>query len=334
MKILFSSYAFRPMIGGIETVSEILAERFVVAGHQVELITETPGEPESLSYPVTRRPSLRKLLTLLQWSDVFFQNNISLRSLLPAIFLRKPIVIFHQTWIRNEDGRRHWNDRLKRLYLQRVSNIAISHAIGGDLGLSCSIVPNPYSSEVFKILPEVIRNKALVFLGRLVSDKGVDLLLDALAALAKGGTVADLTVIGEGPEEVSLKVLTQRLGLEKQVTFVGKRTGEALAEVLNQHRFLVVPSRWAEPFGVVTLEGIACGCVIIGSRRGGLAEAIGPCGVTFENDEPAALAQALKRVLSDKALEASLRAAGPAHLREFEPEVVADSLLKIIEHAK
>src|SRR4051812_12061954 len=44
MRILFSSYAFRPGVGGIETVSEILAEEFVAAGHEVELITEMAGE--------------------------------------------------------------------------------------------------------------------------------------------------------------------------------------------------------------------------------------------------------------------------------------------------
>src|SRR5712691_12657167 len=114
MKILLSSYAFRPSVGGIETVSAILADEFVAAGHEVELITETPGEDRKESYHVTRRPSLKKLVDLIRWSDIVFQNNISLRSLIPALLLRKRVLVVHQTWIQNVRGEIGWNDRIKR----------------------------------------------------------------------------------------------------------------------------------------------------------------------------------------------------------------------------
>ena len=104
MRILFSSYAFRPGVGGIETVSEILAEEFTALGHEVRLITETRGDESSTTYQIIRRPSLPKLFALLRWCDVFFQNNISLRSLLPAVLMQKRIVVVHQTWIRNVRG--------------------------------------------------------------------------------------------------------------------------------------------------------------------------------------------------------------------------------------
>jgi glycogen(starch) synthase len=332
MKILFSSYAFRPGVGGIETVAEILADEFASAGHEVELITETAGEdPEPLGYAVTRRPSLPKVFSLLGWCDLFFQNNISLRTLLPALALGKPSIVVHHTWIRNVRGELGWNDRLKRMLLSRVTNVAISQAIADDLSQPCVINANPYRDDSFRLIAGVARNRALVFLGRLVSDKGVDLLLRALEEIRQEGHTPTLTIIGTGPEEGALKALTHELNLQEQVEFAGAKSGEELARLLNQHRIMVVPSRWAEPFGLVALEGIACGCAVIGSEEGGLKEAMGPCGITFKNGDQGSLAAALKRLLRDGALEESLRQAGPAHLSRFKAKEVARVYLELIE---
>jgi len=79
-----------------------------------------------------------------------------------------------------------------------------------------------------------------------------------------------LTIIGSGPEEYSLRKLADDIGITGQVSFLGVKRGEESARLLNQHEILVIPSRWEEPFGIVSLEGIACGCVVIGSEGGGL----------------------------------------------------------------
>src|SRR5438128_3537571 len=115
MKILFSSYAFQPSVGGIESVSKILSENFSAEGHDVQLITETPGDEIAAgNYRIVRKPSFTKLTRLLRWCDLLFQNNISLRSLIPALLLQKPAVVMHQTWIQNVRGQISWNDRIKR----------------------------------------------------------------------------------------------------------------------------------------------------------------------------------------------------------------------------
>src|SRR3954471_25093450 len=286
MKILFSSYAFSPSVGGIESVSEILAERFVASGHHVELVTETPAKgSEQFNYSVTRQPNFWKLFALLRWADVFFQNNISLRSLLPALLAGKPTVVAHQTWIRSASGHIGWSDRVKRMLLPRVANVAISQAIADDLPRSCPIIPNPYRDALFRTIPNVARDRSLVFLGRLVSEKGVDLLFRALRDLREDGITPDLTIIGTGPEEPNLRDLRDELKLGEQIVFAGAKSGTELAMLLNRHRVMVVPSRWAEPFGVVALEGIACGCAVIGSENGGLREAMGPCGIAFKNGD-------------------------------------------------
>jgi glycosyltransferase involved in cell wall biosynthesis len=118
--------------------------------------------------------------------------------------------------------------------------------------------------------------------------------------------------------------------LDRQLTFAGQKSGAALAEILNLHRILVVPSRWKEPFGIVALEGIACGCVVVGSEKGGLKEAIGPCGLTFENGNIRALADQLKRLLNDLNLQAKLRDHATEHLARFQSDVIAAAYLRLM----
>ncbi|MEY2519935.1 MAG: hypothetical protein QOF24_1694 [Verrucomicrobiota bacterium] len=333
MKILFSSYVFYPSIGGVETVSRLLAEQFVRAGHEVELITKTPGgEIARGNYRVTRKPSLLELIRLLRWCDLLFQNNISLRSLLPARLLRKRAIVVHQTWIQNESGGMGWNDRIKHALLPGVTNVAISRAVANVLGVPAAIIGNPYDETIFRVLPNVVRDKTLVFLGRLVSDKGVDLLLEALKLLRNDGLTPDLTIVGSGPEDANLRRLAAESGLASQVTFVGEKSGTALAEILNRHRILVAPSRWPEPFGIVALEGLACGCVVIGSRDGGLKEAIGPAGVTVANGDAPALANALSTLLRNPAACDRLRKNAPAHLARFTARSIAAAYLDAMKN--
>jgi glycogen synthase len=332
MRILFSSYAFRPGVGGIETVSEILAEEFVAAGHEVELITGMPGENSGeTAYRINRRPTKKKLIRLVRWSDLFFQNNISLRSLLPALLLKKDAIVVHQTWIRNPRGEIGWNARIKRMLLGRLTNVAISDAIARDIGVNSVVIPNPYRDELFRIVSDVARTNALVFVGRLVSDKGVDLLLHALAQLRREQLKPDLTIVGTGPELENLRALTRELNLQEQVSFAGQTTGEELVHLLNRHRIMVIPSVWPEPFGVVALEGIACGCAVIGSEGGGLKEAIGPCGIAFANGNERSLAHALKCALQDEGLADSFRRASSKHLERFKARKIAREYLQLIE---
>ena len=332
MKILFSSYLFDPSVGGIETVSKILAEKFAAAGNEVHVITQTPGEQiAAANYRVTRRPSLVEIFRLLRWCDIFFQNNISLRSLIPALILRKRTIIVHQTWLKNVRGGTGWQNHLKQALLRFVVNVAISKAVADRLDADSIVIGNPYDETAFHLMPDVARDKTLIFVGRLVSDKGVDLLLRALEILKRDGVSTALTIVGTGPEEGNLRKLAAELALEAQVTFVGQKSGADLARLLNQHLVLVVPSRWAEPFGIVALEGIACGCVIIGSQDGGLKEAIGGHGLTFENGNVTQLAAQLKRLINEPGTRTTLLRNADEHLMRFESDKVAAAYLDLMK---
>ncbi len=334
MKILLSSYAFHPNIGGIESASELLAAEFVRLGHEVRVVTQTPGvDKEGWGFEVLRKPGARALIQALRWCDVFFHNNISLHSLWPLLFVRRPWVVTHQTWIARLDRSLNWQDHLKRFLLRGAANVSISRAVAASIPAASEVIPNPYRDDLFYEMPDVAREKELVFLGRLVSDKGADLLVEALKLLREGGLTAGLTVIGSGPEENALKAQAQTLGVAAQVEFVGPKSGAELARLLNAHRILVVPSRWAEPFGIVALEGIACGCVVVGSQEGGLPDAIGPCGATFPNGDARALAAVLREILTCEGRLQQLRAGAPGHLANHTAHAVAAAYLEIFQRS-
>jgi len=255
--------------------------------------------------------------------------------LLPLLLAPKPWIATHHGWYEDFGKRIKPMDKLKRFLTHYASaNISVSQAVDRFLNLNGHVIPNPYDSNLFKLHPEVSRERDLIFVGRLVSDKGVDLLLDALHLLAERGIHPNLTIVGSGPELEPLQEQAKRLNLLAQVVFAGPRRGEELARLMNAHQIMVVPSRWNEPFGIVALEGIACGCVLIGSEGGGLGEAIGPCGVTYPNLEPEALAMQITRVLSEVSLQNSCREAAAEHLLKHEKGKVAADYLKIIQAFK
>ncbi len=330
MKILFQSYAFAPSVGGIETVSEILAREFVSAGHEVKLVTaEGEEDGQERPYPVLRKIGPVALWKLSRWCDLMFQNNISLQMLWPSLAAGKPAVIAVQTWLNRLDGSTGWRNSLKLAALRRSRVVAISRAVADRLPFHSTVIGNPYRDDVFKLLPEISREKEFVFVGRLVSDKGLDVLMEALALLEPEGLRPGLTVVGDGPERENLESLSGRHGLESRVRFVGTRQGADLARLLNAHRSLVVPSRWAEPFGVVALEGIACGCAVVGSEEGGLKEAIGPCGITFANGDAADLVRALKKILETGSGIVPFLEKREEHLSGFRGRAVAESYLEL-----
>lgn len=324
MKILLSSYAFYPSIGGLEATSAMLAEQFVLRGHEVAIVTNTIGDWDATQFRVARRPSKSELLDLVGWCDVFLHNNINLRSAWPLLLSRRPWVI-----INNGSIPQTLTGRFKRYCARFAVTSGVSEDAAHNIGAKV-VIPNCYDNDLFRELPQEIREVELMFLGRLVTEKGVDVLLSALGKLKGEGMSPRLTIVGAGPEEKSLRKLTSSLNLTGQVTFAGIKRDDALVRELNRHKILVVPSTYKEPFGIVAIEGIACGCVVVGSERGGLREAIGQCGLTFPNGDAQALASRLKELLSNQRRIDSLRSPASEHLAHFTKECVADRYLKIL----
>ena len=334
MNILLCSVPFRPSVGGIETVSALLADQFLRAGHAVTVLTQTPGSDETAPLAVWREPGARRLIAAVRQADVVLHNGISLRMAWPLLAVRRPWVIAHHMWLprRGPGAAAAW---VKRRVLPMAAQIAVSDAMARDLPLASTVIPNPYDCKTFRFMDGVERSRELVFVGRLVSDKGVPLLLDALSLLQRAGRSPRLSIIGTGPELASLQAQVRRLGLQSQVRFAGALVGEGLARALNAHRVVVVPSMWEEPFGLVALEAVACGCIPVVASSGGLPQAAGPGGVVFRKGDAQSLADSLMQALQRAPLDGSGHdPAVEQHLRRHQPELVAGAYLDVLHHAQ
>jgi len=154
----------------------------------------------------------------------------------------------------------------------------------------------------------------LLVAAHLVARKGIDVLLEAFAALP-GEPPTSLWIAGEGPERVALESQALRLGCARRVHFLGQR--DDVADLLEACDAFVLPSR-AEGLGVAALEAMACGRPVVASAVGGLAEAVGheQCGLLVPPDDAAALSAALGRLLGDAPLARRLGEAGAARAAE------------------
>ena len=94
--------------------------------------------------------------------------------------------------------------------------------------------------------------------------------------LLRGQCDLDLVVAGRGPEGPALQALTARLGLSRQVHFVGQTAGQQKLWLLQNGLCMIVPSRTWEAFGVVVVESLAAGRPVIASQLPGLADLIQP----------------------------------------------------------
>ena len=112
----------------------------------------------------------------------------------------------------------------------------------------------------------------LLYVGRLSEEKGVHVLLDAMALLPEGFR---LTIVGEGNQEDFLKDKTKTLGIEDRVTFVGKKTVAEVLTLFKSHWVSVLPCQWFEIFGLTVAESMAVGCPVIASNLGAMPELLG-----------------------------------------------------------
>jgi len=259
---------------------------------------------------------------------VILHMNLSLRGAWVLPFVRVRWVVAHGAQYRREGGRRFLRDHFKVWLGRRALNIACSHAILADLPPNATVIEHGYDDRVFEDRGAA-RDRDVLFVGRLVEGKGADLLIDALRLLNLRGLRYTCSVVGDGPERETLERASVASGLAAQVAFLGALSGSELRDVMNRHRVLVVPSR-VEAFGIVAVEGLACGCAVLVSDVGGLTEAVGRCGLSFRSDDAGALAEAL----------AIAHRRGPApplerseHLARFSRRAVATRYIRAIQQS-
>ncbi len=153
------------------------------------------------------------------------------------------------------------------------------------------------------------------FVGRTGIEKAPDLLLKAALLLAERRQDFAVQIVGGNhwgyslPDAYQQELQTLAAELEAKgikVHFTGFVNRGDMPAVLRRTQVHVVPSRWDEPFGLTTVEGMATGLATVASHTGGSPEVVGKAGLLFARDDPADLAACLERLLADPALRRDL----------------------------
>lgn len=186
------------------------------------------------------------------------------------------------------------------------------------------IIPNGIDFECFKkdVSVDLYRKKYLkpgeklvFFVGRLVYEKGVQTVLEAMPIILNKVPNVKFVVAGSGPHLNQLKSLVTEFGLDDKVRFAGHVDTDDLCAFYSIADLTVVPSLY-EPFGMVVLESMAMGTPTIVADTGGLSEIVvhEETGLKFEPGNSRSLADAMLRILTDDGLTARLTADATAYM--------------------
>jgi glycosyltransferase involved in cell wall biosynthesis len=164
-------------------------------------------------------------------------------------------------------------------------------------------------------------SRRIMFMGRVIPDKGVDVLLRAVAEM--DATDVEVLVVGRpgfaadaplSDYETHLRALAAQCPADVRFqTFVPRADLPAL---LRTAEVFVVPSRWPDPSPLTVGEALATGLPVVASRIGGIPEAVGDAGILVPPDDPRALAAALSGLLHDRARRTALARAARARAEE------------------
>jgi len=149
------------------------------------------------------------------------------------------------------------------------------------------------------------------YVGRLVAEKGIEILLHAASKLNGPWS---LQILGDGPDRKRLEHVAQWLGIGPRVTFDHKIPSTHLPHYFSGLDVLVLPSvslpNWKEQFGRVLIEAMACDVIAVGAHSGAIPEVIGEAGLTFAEGDVEALQGQLQQLLDDVSLRETLRQKG------------------------
>lgn len=166
----------------------------------------------------------------------------------------------------------------------------------------------------------------ILYVGRLTREKGVDVLLRAMADIR---APVHLDIVGDGVEMNTLVNLTTSLGVTNDVTFHGWQSQEQVRGFYEKASVFVHPGRWPEPSGRSVVDALASGLPVIASDVGGPPWIAGEAGLTFHAEDAGDLREKIETLTNDASLRASLSDAAPDRVSGFGRDEVLGRLLCI-----
>jgi 1,4-alpha-glucan branching enzyme len=168
----------------------------------------------------------------------------------------------------------------------------------------------------------------VLFIGRLVPEKGVHVLLQAAPAILQEFPHAKFVVVGKGPMMDQLVATAQQLGIADRVAFLGFVADEERNRLLGAADVAVFPSLY-EPFGIVALEAMAAGTPVVASYTGGLVDVVQHehNGLTVYPNDAQSLATQIKRILGDPDFATQLSHTAEMELVRFDWSYIAEETI-------
>lgn len=269
---------------------------------------------------------------------ISFLDTTNVITLLATLGLNIPVLVDEQIHPALYPTGRMW-DTLRRWTYPRASRVvavterALNYFSPQIRSRGCTI-PNPaLSIEVAETSDKLLDRPCLIAVGRLEEQKGFDLLLQAFAALKDHYPEWKLAILGTGALRAELESLRARLGLTERVEFKGAVKNPF--DFLQQADLFVMSSRF-EGFPNALCEAMACGLPVISTDcPSGPQEIIrdGVDGILVPNEDVAALAQAMQRLMSDEGERKRLAARAPEVTERFSIEKVMGMWEALLQEA-
>lgn len=317
----------------------LLCTELTKRGHQVVVLA--PDYPDKscddsvFPFRIVRNASALTLFREYLKCDVFLHSQLSLKAMWPVMLwpFKKWVSSYHMCEFDQFDNTTLLG-RLKYLISRFPRNIAVSNTVAKCLKLAnAQVIHNAYNNELFADQENPDR-KGFLYVGRLVSVKGVLLALEAFEIFYRKnpeGAHATLTIVGNGEEFTNCEEFVSKHKLKDVVRFKGALQGNELVDEMNKHYCQIIPSTYREAFGIVALEAMAVGCIPLVSDGDGLEEAIGDCGFTFRKGDLHDLQSKMKLIANLSRSEAvQIKASGKIRCADFTPSRVAERYEKIL----
>jgi glycosyltransferase involved in cell wall biosynthesis len=220
---------------------------------------------------------------------------------------------------------------------QVTANIAVSRHIAMRTAL-------PHTQVIYHGVPEPKVADAVpsrggeeppfcfAYVGRLVHEKGVAVLLRAASRLVRQRYRFEVKIVGDGAQRAELEKLSEDLGLQSCTRFLGAVPVESVSEVLGTAQVVVMPSVWEDVAPLVAIEQMMHGRLVIASDIGGLGETVNDSGLKFQPGDDAMLAERMRWVLEDpsRAREIGLKAREIA-LKQFTVSRMVEQHLQLYQ---